>query len=172
MADTTRKIECPACGCEMQKIYIDDAEVCVDICTEGCGGIYFDNREFNKFDEANENVDAILGELEGKEFKEVDQREVRICPVCNVPMVKAGSGVKGVEIDVCYTCGAKFLDNGELEKIREGKQENLEQLNQLIDEMYKRDVQDAVGGQVKRPVTKNLRVAVEKIVYRGLKHLH
>ena len=168
MADTTRKIECPACGCEMKKIYVEDAEVCVDICTDGCGGIYFDNREFNKFDEPHENIDVIIKELEGKEFKEVDEREVRICPICNVPMVKAGSGVAGVEIDVCYTCGAKFLDNGELEKIREGKFSENEQLENLLDEMYKRELKSFVSENQKRPVTKGLRVAVEKLIYRGL----
>ena len=168
MADTTRKIECPACGCEMKKIYVEDAEACVDICTDGCGGIYFDNREFEKFDEPHENVDAILKELEGKEFKETDTREVRICPVCNVPMVKAGSGVSGVEIDVCYTCGAKFLDNGELEKIREGKLEENNKLELLLDEMYKREMKSIVGDNQKRPATKGLRVAVEKLIYRGL----
>ena len=168
MADTTRKIECPACGCEMKKIYVEDAEVCVDICTDGCGGIYFDNREFNKFDEPHENIDVIIKELEGKEFKEVDEREVRICPICNVPMVKAGSGVAGVEIDVCYTCGAKFLDNGELEKIREGKFSENEQLENLLDEMYKRELKSFVSENQKRPLTKGLRVAVEKLIYRGL----
>lgn len=166
MADTTRKIECPACGCEMKKIYVEDAEACVDICTEGCGGIYFDNREFDKFDEPHENVDVILKELEGKEFKEVDQREVRICPVCNVPMVKVGSGINGVEIDTCYTCGAKFLDNGELEKIREGKQVRNEKLDQLLDEMYQRELKTATGGNTKRPVTKDLRRVFEKIAYK------
>ena len=168
MADNTHKIECPACGCEMKKIYVEDAEVCVDICTDGCGGIYFDNREFNKFDEPHENIDVIIKELEGKEFKEVDEREVRICPICNVPMVKAGSGVAGVEIDVCYTCGAKFLDNGELEKIREGKFSENEQLENLLDEMYKRELKSFVSENQKRPLTKGLRVAVEKLIYRGL----
>ena len=83
-------------------------------------------------------------------------------------MVKAGSGVAGVEIDVCYTCGAKFLDNGELEKIREGKFSENEQLENLLDEMYKRELKSFVSENQKRPLTKGLRVAVEKLIYRGL----
>jgi Zn-finger nucleic acid-binding protein len=34
-------------------------------------------------------------------------------------MVKNGAGKGNVKIDVCNVCGAKFLDYGELEKIRE-----------------------------------------------------
>ena len=169
MADTMKKIECPACGKEMKKIYIEDASACVDICTQGCGGIYFDNREFEKFDEPNESVDAILAELEGKEFEFVDEREVRICPVCNIPMVKMGSGRTGVQIDVCNNCGAKFLDNGELQKIREGKLEERDRLNGLMEDLYQREVKSMLGENAsKKPITKNMRVAIEKIVFRHL----
>ena len=37
--------------------------------------------------------------------------------LCDIPMVKLGEQTD-VEIDVCNMCGAKFLDNGELQKLR------------------------------------------------------
>ena len=50
MADNLELIECPACGKKMHKIYMPSAGVNLDVCVDGCGCIYFDNREFNKFD--------------------------------------------------------------------------------------------------------------------------
>ena len=118
MADTIRKITCPACDKEMTKIYMENANVNVDICLDGCGGILFNNRELEKFDELHENADKIFEAYEGKTFAKTETTEVRICSVCGSPMVKQGAGVGSIEIDVCNVCGAKFLDYGELEKIR------------------------------------------------------
>ncbi len=119
MADNKEIIKCPACGCEMTNIFIPEENINIDICLDGCGGIYFDNRELEKFDEKHENIDVILEQLKGKEFKAVDTTEKRICPICKTPMVKHFMSIKKeVEIDECYQCGGKFLDFGELEKIR------------------------------------------------------
>jgi len=115
--DSKEVITCPACGEEMVKVFSEEANVCVDICVNGCGGMFFDNRELEKFDEQHENADEILNAVKDKEFKKVEQSETRICPICNIPMVKQGS-LTDVEIDICNVCGGKFLDNGELEKIR------------------------------------------------------
>ncbi len=120
MADTTKIINCPACGKEMVKIYMPEQKCNLDVCVNGCGGIYFDNREFEKFDEQHENIDEIIETLKDKNFIEVDQSKTRICPVCGGNMVKNFSSVhRKIEIDECYFCGGKFLDNDELIKIRE-----------------------------------------------------
>lgn len=118
MTDTERTVNCPACDKPMTKVCMKDADLNVDICLDGCGGILFNNGELEHFDEKHENADAIFEAIKNKQFEPVDEREVRICSVCDTPMVKQGSGVEGVEIDVCNVCGAKFLDCGELEKIR------------------------------------------------------
>lgn len=121
MADTHTKINCPACGNEMKKIFIAELGLNIDICADGCGGIYLDNRELQKIDEQNEHVDEIIQELENKDFShvQIDENAVRICPACGAKMVKNPTSVKGeVIIDDCYTCGGKFLDHGELTKIR------------------------------------------------------
>lgn len=135
MADTKRKVTCPACDKEMTKVYIKEADLNVDICLDGCGGILFNNRELEKFDEKQENANEIFEAIKGKTFEPVNEQEVRICSICDSPMVKQGSGVEGVEIDICNVCGAKFLDNGELEKIREYEKHSEYQakINQHID---------------------------------------
>ncbi len=120
MADNKNIINCPACGTEMVKIFMPDQNINLDVCVNGCGGIYFDNREFKQFDEQHENIDKIVEALKDKTFIEVDQTKTRICPVCGANMVKNYSSVKReIEIDECYFCGGKFLDNDELVKIRE-----------------------------------------------------
>lgn len=120
MTDTLETVKCPACGKEMEKIYIKDAGVNIDICTQGCGGIFFDNREFDKFNEEHENIDDILAKVSDKTFEKVDTEKSRTCPCCGAPMVRNTTKIGGnVVIDDCYTCGGKFLDNQELIKIRE-----------------------------------------------------
>ena len=117
MADNKEIIKCPACGEDMVKVLIPDLNIYVDICLNGCGGMLFDNRELEKIDEPHENIDDILTAIKEKSFKEVDIKKTRICPLCDIPMVKLGEQTD-VEIDVCNMCGAKFLDNGELQKLR------------------------------------------------------
>lgn len=119
MADTLQPINCPACHKEFRKIFIPDLGINVDVCIDGCGGIFFDNREFKNFDEKAENIDDILSAIEGKEFEKVDETIPRTCPVCGSKMVKNYASAKHeISIDDCYSCGGKFLDNGELLKIR------------------------------------------------------
>ena len=59
MADNKEIIKCPACGEDMVKVLIPDLNIYVDICLNGCGGMLFDNRELEKFDEPHENIDDI-----------------------------------------------------------------------------------------------------------------
>ena len=138
MADNQDIINCPACGTKMEKVFVPEAGVYIDICLNGCGGMYFDNRELNKFDEKHENIDVLLESIKNKQFKYVDTTQKRICPVCKTPMVKHYMSVKReVEIDDCYGCGGKFLDFGELQKIRSQYNNNEERVD-----AQKKELQD------------------------------
>lgn len=119
MSDTEVTIYCPACGKKMEKIFIPSASMNVDICLNGCGGIYFDNREYKRVDEQHEDITPILEAIENKTFKPVNQEIKRTCPACGAKMVKNFSSANlAIQIDECYSCGGTFLDNGELQKIR------------------------------------------------------
>lgn len=169
MADNKEIIKCPACDNEMKKIFIPSEGINIDICTEGCGGILFDNRELNKFDEPHENIDEILKAIDGKTFIEVDESQTRVCPICNVPMVKMGAGAGGVEIDVCNTCGAKFLDNGELQKIRSAEEVKNERLDELMNSLYKENLHDVLGKNAGKDIKSSpRRQFFEDLVYRHL----
>jgi len=120
MSDTLETLRCPACYKVMKKVFSPTEGVNIDICLDGCGGIWFDSREINYFNEQCENIDEIIEAIDGKEFVQVDQTNSRSCPVCGAKMAKTFSSVKkDIQLDECLGCGGKFLDNGELQAIRE-----------------------------------------------------
>ena len=157
MADSKKNLICPACGEEMVKIYDSEKNINLDICLNGCGGILFDNRELNKFDESHENADEILKLIEGREFQKIDESETRKCPVCHIPMVKMGSGTGGVQIDVCNKCGAKFLGNGELLKIREGGTVDTTKTDELMNALYQENLKNVLGEYAAKPLNSSPR---------------
>lgn len=137
MADLYEFIDCPACGKRMQKVFLEEHQFIVDVCLEGCGGIWLDNREFEKIDEKHEDIKELTEAYEGLTFAPVDTSKDRICPVCHKKMVKNfASAKKEVEIDECYHCGGKFLDYNELEKIR-NEYNNNEERAEASKDMFK-----------------------------------
>lgn len=169
MADTKCIISCPACDKEMTKVYVKEANMNVDICLDGCGGILFDNRELEKVDEAHENADEIFEAVKNKTFKPTNEQEVRLCPICNSAMVKQGCGIEGIEIDVCNTCGSKFLDHNELTNIRNlrGTHSNLEATNELVDRLIDENPV-LVGGKMGEFAMKHV-ITIKEIVSYVLK---
>lgn len=120
MADTYKIIHCPACGKTMKKIFVPSAGVSVDICADGCGGIFLDNQEINQFKDGRIDSTAEIKKLlENKNFASVDTGLIRVCPACGSNMVKGKfGGIYTLEVDTCYSCGGIFLDYGELDLIR------------------------------------------------------
>ena len=140
MADTKETLICPACGCEMEKVYSNEHNFYVDICTKGCGGMFFDNRELKKFDEGMEDISFILSAIKDKTFEKVDTQARRICPVCSAVMVKNHTDYScEIEIDECYSCGGIFLDNDELFKLRSQyvtEEERAKKFNEIFQRQY------------------------------------
>ncbi|MBR1977420.1 zf-TFIIB domain-containing protein [bacterium] len=134
MADTKNELTCPACGSKMEKVLIKHTGFNIDICLNGCGGIFFDNREFKYFDEKAENIKQIEKLTAGKEFIHASESLIRTCPACKSKMVKNYSSAnKTIEIDECYICGGKFLDNQELQKIRAEYETEEDRSNAVIE---------------------------------------
>ena len=151
MADNLGTIRCPACGEEMRKVFIKTVGIYVDVCINSCGGIYFDNREFKNFDEQHEDAGAIFDLLDNKEFIQVDEKIKRTCPSCGARMVKNFSSIKReIQVDECYKCGGKFLDNGELEKIRAEYTTEEERTADFANKLY-----SVVGKEYEELIAKN-----------------
>lgn len=112
-------MNCPTCKNILKEVSIED--ILLDVCKEGCGGIWFDNFELEKMDEPHEFTDEMLNELLSIESPvEYDQSQKRICPKCkDVIMMKNFFSVKKeVQVDRCPKCAGYWLDEGELFKIR------------------------------------------------------
>jgi len=94
--------------------------VTVDVCSDGCAGIWFDQGELRSFDESAQPAGQALFELAGKPQLSVDLSQRRRCPKCpdTVLMRHFFSAKRAVTVDECATCGGIWLDSGELERIR------------------------------------------------------
>ena len=138
MADNMLENICPACGKTMAKVFMKEQNVYLDVCLDGCGGIFFDNREFEKFDEQHEDITPLMEAYKGKTFNKVEEtEEQRTCPVCNHKMVKNFSSVsKKIEFDECYGCGGRFLDYTEIEKIREESSNEEDRVKDVMTQFY------------------------------------
>ena len=111
-------MECPACSGTLHEVVVED--ITLDVCREGCAGIWFDNHELQKVDEAHESAGESLLEIARAEGVRVDHTRKRSCPRCDgqVMMQHFFSVKREVEVDECPACGGFWLDHGELGAIR------------------------------------------------------
>jgi len=164
MSDTHQTLKCPACQKEMAKVFIPKEGVNIDICLEGCGGLWFDNRELSYVDEQDEKIDEILKAISDKTFEEVDQSNHRSCPVCGARMVKNFSSAKReIQIDECYSCGGKFLDNQELIKFRAEYATEVDRSKDVVALMYSTVGNDLVALQKETKELAKNRSALKKL---------
>jgi hypothetical protein len=97
----------------------DFGGVNVDLCKDGCKGIWFDWFELSKLDEKNEGVGNALQEALYYPRVNDENRPQVNCPRCGIPMhMHRYRSSKEINVDECYDCGAFFLDSGELKVIR------------------------------------------------------
>ncbi len=156
MKDNREILICPACGKDMEKVKMHDEGLFLDVCLNGCGGIYFDNRELEKFDEKTENIDDLTAAYKGRTFETAEDRD-RVCPSCGNNFVKHFVGVEmDVKIDDCYSCGGKFFDFCELEKMREQYNSTKERINDVVNHMYSSDSGSEIREQLGKPRKKAL----------------
>ncbi len=111
-------MKCPACGNVLQEMTVD--EITVDVCNGGCAGIWFDNFELKKVDEAHESAGESLLDLDRDESVTVDHSQRRNCPHCGdqIMMRHFFTVKREVEVDECPACGGMWLDQGELGHLR------------------------------------------------------
>ncbi|RMF71292.1 MAG: hypothetical protein D6738_14235 [Acidobacteria bacterium] len=111
-------MNCPACGKPLSERVVEG--VAVDVCRHGCGGLWFDAGELQRFDEPDEPG---AGELDASSAgaSPPPRRDRPLpCPRCRGSrmMRRWWSVRRQVEIDECPTCGGIWLDRGELAALR------------------------------------------------------
>lgn len=110
-------MKCPVCNNEMVK---KNFGVEVDVCENGCKGIWFDQYELKMLDEKNEGLGSALEEALRYPRNNDGQRGQINCPKCSIPLhTHKYKRAKEVNVDECYNCGGFFLDSGELTEIRD-----------------------------------------------------
>ncbi|MFO8012461.1 MAG: zf-TFIIB domain-containing protein [Phycisphaerae bacterium] len=111
-------MQCPACGNALTERTV--ADVAVDVCDGGCGGIWFDNQELKKLDDREEAAGEELLDVAADPSVAVDHDAVWGCPRCGHSAMTRHfySPKRAVEVDECPRCGGVWLDAGELRTIR------------------------------------------------------
>lgn len=111
-------MKCPACSGSLSERAA--GKITVDVCDQGCGGLWFDNFELNKVDEAHESQGESLLDIGPHKPVSGNASAKRSCPKCDgVALQRHFFSVrKEVEIDRCPGCNGVWLDAGELAAIR------------------------------------------------------
>lgn len=114
-------MKCPACYNEFSELQV--GELRVDVCHQGCGGIWFDAFELQQADEVADAAGEALLEIHRDESVQVDPARKRECPRCQGIKLHRHffSAQRRVQVDQCPNCGGYWLDAGELALIREEK---------------------------------------------------
>jgi Zn-finger nucleic acid-binding protein len=135
-------MECPACDRQLKEMGAGD--IVVDVCENGCGGIWFDNYELQKVDEKHESAGEALLDIPRDPNVKVDYTQKRHCPKCpDQPMIQHFMSIKReIEVDECPACGGLWLDCGELAQFRnqyENEAERKEAAGAYFDEVFSED---------------------------------
>jgi len=112
-------MNCPACKNQLEQMKV--GEITVDVCNNGCGGLWFDNYELKQVDEKHETAGERLLHVDKDPSISLDTSARRACPKCDsqIMMRHFMSVKRNVEIDECANCGGVWLDAGELGGIRD-----------------------------------------------------
>ena len=110
-------MNCPVCG---KAMIVRNFGVNVDVCLDGCKGMWFDWAELLMLDEENEGLGrALQAALAEPRTNDAGRGQLN-CPKCGVPMrAHRYKRAHVVMVDECYNCGGFFLDSGELKEIRD-----------------------------------------------------
>jgi len=136
-------MKCPACETDLKKIMVGD--ITVDACEDGCGGIWFDNYELSKVDEAHESAGERLLDIKRDERIHPDHSKKMNCPKCEgITLMRYFYSIKKeVEVDECANCGGFWLDSGELGSIRtqyESEEERKKAAEAYFDEIFGKEL--------------------------------
>jgi Zn-finger nucleic acid-binding protein len=114
-------MKCPACYNELAARHAGGIEV--DVCQDGCGGIWLDAFELQKVAETDSTSGEDLLNIQQNPAIVVDHGRKRECPRC--PGIKLQrhyySAARRVQVDECPNCGGYWLDAGELALVRAEK---------------------------------------------------
>lgn len=137
------RMKCPRTKTPLKAVKVGGVEI--DL-SEGCGGVWLDNFELEKFSSPSSLAGEVLVEHLKKYHRPLPNAHERLkCPKDTdvVMMRRYYSSKMQIEIDECPACGGIWLDAEELEGIRKlfsSQAEFEESKNKFIEEVMTGDV--------------------------------
>jgi len=126
-------MKCPVCSAEMIE---ENFGIKVNVCKNGCKGMWFDWGELAFLDEHDEGLGEALKEALNYPRANEKKRGKIKCPKCGISMqTHKYKRSKEVNVDECYNCGGFFLDSGELTEIRDTYM-NDQEVNAYADKLF------------------------------------
>jgi Zn-finger nucleic acid-binding protein len=112
-------MKCPACDRKLSPMKV--GSVMLDVCQDGCGGVWFDATELKKVSAEQRGRTGRIVKVKSKLDLPVDPAPARQCPHCaGITLERRLYSLgTGVEMDCCPQCAGIWLDHGELEVIQE-----------------------------------------------------
>jgi len=137
-------MQCPECDGELSSMTV--GSIAVDVCKDGCGGIWFDAFELQKFEALDDSAGEALLDIVPASDIEVDMTRRFDCPKCTdtVLMRHFFSTDRKVVVDECPSCGGFWLDPGELREIRdlhETDEARQQAASEYFDEVFGKQVE-------------------------------
>lgn len=137
-------MNCPRC--HIETIEMQNNDIKIQVCMEGCSGIWFDPFIFKKMDEPHESDATFLKKLSQGPSKNLDLEQKINCPRCEKqPMFRRFFSVRrAVEIDECPACAGIWLDAGELTQIYsmfETEEQRKAEADQLLADLIGEDLE-------------------------------
>jgi hypothetical protein len=133
-------VQCPACSRALEEL--EAGGIRVDVCRQGCLGIWFDRFELDRVDEAHEGSGEALLDLQASLEREPDKSARHKCPRDGAVLRRHWfSAQREVEVDTCPQCSGVWLDAGELARIRQTSAAEREQaIEQLFGEQFEEEL--------------------------------
>lgn len=118
MKNTKDPLSCPTCQSQMTRERFGK-KIYVDVCTVGCGGVWFDRHELEGLDHMTKGKGkTLLRALAEARVDDTERGPIR-CPRGHGEMRRRQHEfVATVTLDECVECRGIFLDAGELALIR------------------------------------------------------
>lgn len=111
-------MNCPVCSNSLTEREAHGFHV--DVCADGCAGIWFDCAELDKCDTHRDKFPDELLRVKSNADVVIDRSRPRNCPKCSSSVMERlyFKADNSFEIDRCNSCDGHWLDIGELEYLR------------------------------------------------------
>ena len=131
-------MDCPACQSKLNEV--DVCGLRVDLCQNGCGGIWFDRFELNQTNTIHAHTIQNLFKASRAQYDQKIMTSQRRCPRDSTIMQQHYYSIKKeVEVDTCPCCAGIWLDRHELDNIQqqyESAREKEEEANLFIEKAF------------------------------------